>query len=178
MGIPTDFNGVESKEGGGVIPDGDYIVRIDKATEIAGRTNGTPGIECTMTILVGDEKDRQVWDTVWVTPKTLPMVRHKFDVMGVPVPDGPFTIEPDHFLGRRLIAVVRQEAYTNKDGDEKTRAAVKAWKPAPSSGGADPLANAGNGIPTPAPPVPAATSDAAGGRKWDDDQSIPFQVVI
>ena len=169
MSIPVNFNGVEPQEGGqggAPLPDGDYIVRIDKATEIQGRTNGTPGIECTMVVLVGDHKNRLLWDTVWITPKTLGMVRHKLDVMGIPVTDGPFSIEPDHFLGRRVTATVRQETYEHQ-GDTRTKNVVKGWQPAPSTGGPDPLAStgdpfakpAGNDIPAPAAAAPT-TSDA------------------
>lgn len=158
MGITMNMDGVEAQQGGGPLPDGDYIVRIDKAVEIAGRTNGTPGIECTMVVLVGDHKDRLVWDTMWITTKALGMVRHRLESAGVPIPHGEFVLEAQQLVGRRVQVTVRTEKYEAKDGSQKDRNVVKGWKPAPGSSGNDPLAApVGNDIPTPAPA--AAVSD-------------------
>jgi hypothetical protein len=152
MGIPMNMNGVDPQQGGGPLPNGDYIVKIVDAVEIEGRTNKTPGIECTMEVLVGDHAERRVWDTIWVTPKTLGMVRWRLECAGVPIPDGEFELEGRHLMGRRVLVTVRQEAYTGRDGEQKTKAAVKGWKPAPAAAPDDPFVNAASVDPGSTPP--------------------------
>lgn len=163
MGVRMNFDGVEPQAGGGSgpLPDGEYIVRITAAAERTAST-GTPGFEFEMEVLVGEFEGRKVWDRLWFTPRTAGQVRWKMECAGIPIPVGEVTVEPEHFEGRRVLVVVRQEQYTANDGNEKTRAAVQGWQPAPGSGTAsdDPFSG-GAGAPSPKP---------AGA----DDDDIPF----
>ena len=134
-----NMNGVDPQSGSGPLPPGDYVVKIVEAEEIESRTNETPGIECTMEVLVGEHAERRVWDTIWVTPKTLGMVRWRLECAGVQIPDGDFELEARPLVGRRVQVTVRHEPYTNRDGEQKTKAAVKGWKAPPGAGGDDPL---------------------------------------
>lgn len=162
MGIPMNLDGVEPQEGGGggPLPDGEYIVRITACAQRTAST-GTPGFEMEMTVLVGEFEGRKVWDRLWFTPNTAGQVRWKMECAGIPIPAGNFTVEPEHFEGRRVKIVVRQEAYTAKDGTQKTRAEVNGWQAPPGSGAEDPFAQMTDGDPgSQAPPR--------------DDDDIPF----
>lgn len=166
MGIRLNMNGVEPQTGGsGPLPEGEYIVKIIEATEKTAST-GTPGIECTMEVLVGEHEGGRVWDNIWLSEKALGVARHKLECAGVPIPEDEFVLEAQHLVGRRVQVVVRHEAYTDRESNQRTAARVKAWSAPPGAGAAsdDPFSGggAGTGIPNPAPAGPA------------DDDDIPF----
>jgi hypothetical protein len=155
------MGGVEPQQGGGgPLPDGDYIVRITAASERTANS-GTPGFEFEMEVLVGDHAGRKVWDRLWFTDKTKGMVLWRMECAGIKVPDGDFTLEPDHFIGKRVQVTTRQEPYEGKDGSMKTRAEVKGWNPPPGGG---------NGVPG----DPLAADPGSPAPPRDDDDAIPF----
>lgn len=172
MGIRVNLNGVEPQQGsgGGPLPDGTYVVRINSATQRVAST-GTPGFEFEMEVVVGEFEGRKVWDRLWFTANTAGQVRWKMECAGITIPNGEFTVEPGDFERKRVKIVVRQEQFVGKDGTNKTRAAVQGWE-APLGGsqqGNDPFgASQGAQQPLMQPPAPPAGT----GAYPDDD--IPF----
>lgn len=167
MGVRLNMQGVEPQQGGGgPLPDGDYIVRITAAAERRANS-GTQGFEFEMEVLVGEHQGRKVWDRLWFTDKTKGMVLWRMECAGIKVPDGDFTLEPDHFMGKRVQITTRLEDYPANDGSTKQRAEVKGWSPPPSG------SNGMAGDPLAADPGPEAPARGAGGGGALDDD-IPF----
>lgn len=165
MAIPVSFDGVEPMAGGGIVPPGDYLVRVDAADETES-SRGTPGIEMQLRIVGGPEDGRLLFDTLWITAKAMGMVRHRLECMGVAIPAGKWQLSPQTVTGRRARVVVRHEQYTSREGEQKTRAKVAAWEPVGSDWPpASPFEDA-----------PSAAPAAAGGGRIDPDGDIPFGI--
>jgi len=60
MAINLNFTGVEAKQGGEIIAEGEYRCVIDSAGEKTAST-GTPGVEVALRIVGGDFDGRFVW---------------------------------------------------------------------------------------------------------------------
>lgn len=137
MGISVNFDGVEATQGGGPLPEGEYLVVIDEAEQTTSQ-GGTPGVSTKLRVIRGEHEDRLLWDTIWITDKAMGVARWKLECAGLPIPQGQFNLEPRNLVGRKVKVVVKQEEY-----DGKVRARVKAWDSAGQNDGvADPMAGA------------------------------------
>ncbi|HWH13294.1 MAG TPA: DUF669 domain-containing protein [Miltoncostaeaceae bacterium] len=158
MAIPVNFDGIEAKAGGGMVPPGEYRVRVEHAEETTAST-GTPGIELQLRVVGGPEDGGLLFDTIWITPRAMPFVRHRLECMGVKIPAGQWSLTPQPLLGRVARVVVRHETYTSREGEQKVRPRVAGWeKPAADW--------------PPAAPFEEPTQAPTGGAGGDDD--IPF----
>lgn len=157
MSIELDFTDTEAYQGGGIVPEGQYLVQIIEAKEIRSQQKGTPGIECTFEIVGGPDNGRKLFDTLWITQGAAGRVKWCLEAAGIPVPNGKLAIDPFMLQSKRVKVTVRHEKY-QKEGEERTAARVKAWDAATS--GFSP------GAPTGAP---ASASPAAA-----KDDEIPF----
>lgn len=161
MSINVDFTGVEAVayDGpGDLIPEGSYLVRVEKA-EVGYSQAGNEGIKLRLKVQGGDHDGRVVFDDLWLTEKALGYVRYRLEVMGAKIPDGPFNLDPDHLVGRRARVEVVHETFR-----EKTRAKVAGW----SRIEAEPVGNPFEGD------LPVEKPAAAAHRDPADDDSIPF----
>lgn len=132
MSIELDFTDTEAYQGGGIIPEGQYLVQIIDTKEIRSTVKGTPGIECTFEVVGGPDAGRKLWDTLWITQGAAGRVKWNLEAAGVPVPNGRLSIDPFVLQGKRVKVTVRHEQY-EKDGETRTAAKVKSWD-APTGG--------------------------------------------
>lgn len=140
MGIVVDFTGVEASQGGGPLPEGEYVCVIDESKEVTSR-QGTDGVEMKMRVAEGDCMGRFVWDRIWFTQAALGVARWKLQCARITIPEGSFTLNPANLVGRKVKVVVRHEEY-----DGKTRARVVGWEEA-SGTSASPAAQVHDDIP-------------------------------
>lgn len=157
VGITVNFKGVEaqSEPGAGPVPDGTYLVTVDEAGEKTSQ-KGTPGISLRLKILTGEFEGRVLFDDLWLTQNALGYVLHRLQCLGVKVPEGEFTIQPQGLVSRRAKVIVRQEL----DQKDQPRARVKGWEPASSQEAQYPFLT-----------VPQVNG---GHRDPTDDSDIPF----
>jgi len=157
MALTVNFSGVEAQAepGAGPVPDGTYLVMVDEAGEKTSQ-KGTPGVSLRLKILSGEFEGRPLFDDLWLTQNALGYVLHRLQCLGVKVPAGEFTIQPQGLVNRRARVIVRQEP----DAKGVVRARVKGWEPASSQEAQDPFLA-----------VPPANG---GHRDPQGDSDIPF----
>ena len=141
MAIEVDMSGVDASTGFELIPEGTYVVKVEGAEETES-SKGTPGMKLSLTILGPAYEGRKLWDTIWLSPKALPMARQRLEAMGVDIPDGPLRIDEALLYGRAFKAVVRHEPWEDRDGNQRVSERVKGYESAaavPNDMPADPL---------------------------------------
>ncbi len=138
MSNEVDFTGVEPKRGGGgfgdPVAEGIYSVTI---TEAKAPKSTTPGVNVKFEIDGGAEAGRWLWDTIWLSPKSLPFARQKLESCGYAVPAGKLSVDTliDGLVGRRCMVTV--EHRPDRQDPDKMRAQVTFWDPPGSIGGGD-----------------------------------------
>jgi len=68
------------------------------------------------------------------------MAKWKLQAAGLPIPEGPFSLNPANLVGRPVMIVVRHEDY-----EGKPQVRVKGWDAAP--GGSSPASKTDDSIP-------------------------------
>jgi hypothetical protein len=132
MTISIDFTDTEAYQGGGIVPEGQYLAQVVETKETRSAVKATPGIEVTFEIVGGPDAGRKLWDTLWLTQNAAGRVKWCLQSAGITVPNGPMNIDPFALQGKRVKLTVRHEQY-EKDGETRTAAKVKSWD-APTSG--------------------------------------------
>jgi hypothetical protein len=167
MPIEIDLTGVEPWKGGDILPAGGHDVVCVEAGE-GTSSGGHYQLELTWAAYTGEHQGAQLRDWVHVTEQTLGKVVQLLTAVGIPLPQGRFTLAPQPFLGKRCHIVARDRP--KPDGTPKTD--IVAYEPLATNNQAAPF-----GQPTPAPaqatfggaPVGQPTSAVGQG-----DADIPF----
>lgn len=124
--ISIDFSKEEESGGGRVrYPEGDYHVKIIKAKATRSSEKDTPGIEVTFKILEGKKKNKQMTDTLWLTPKSLRRVRLLLEAVGVKVPKSAVNLPLKKLSGKTLWVELQDE---EREGyDTRSRVAFEGF---------------------------------------------------
>lgn len=149
--LPDDFT----------IPDGEYVLRIEKAIEGVSKSGGDYQVRVDFKVAEGQHKNFPInWHRVTFVPadrKGAGLAIHFLKCIGEPW-EGEFQIDPKRWVSRRVLAYIEAEEY---NGYKNMK--VRWTKPAPdTSGGSHPgLAHAGGKDPL----------DKTSGA---DEEQVPF----
>lgn len=118
--VKVDFSDTDSRGGkkgrGGRkhYPPGDYAVKCVKAELTKSSEKETPGIAVGYKILSGKYKGQEVFDTLWLTPKSLWRVRQTLEAMGIKVPSKAVNIDTSMLKNKSLAVSLDDEEYEDK----------------------------------------------------------------
>lgn len=151
-----DLDKVEAQQFGGLPAKGWHNAEVMEV-KTGKSKNENPMLEITFDLGVGSARH---WLTI--TPKSLPNVKAKLLILGVTLPSGGGSIEPQSLIGRKCQVYVEHRPYFDtKTNEQKTGIDINVWaKPNthPVTAGVD--------------PVPATAPEGWGTTGVDDD--IPF----
>lgn len=119
MPYEYDTTGADmSGQGDFVIPDGEYIMRIEKVTEGRSKKENEYQVTCDLKVVEGDRKNFQVrfHRVTFTDPKRSPkgagMAIHFLKTIGQPWENKP-NIDPSHWVGKVFMAWLEVSEYNN-----------------------------------------------------------------
>tara|TARA_R110002096_G_scaffold414842_1_gene616150 strand:+ start:2166 stop:2702 length:537 start_codon:yes stop_codon:yes gene_type:complete len=121
-----DVVATEAEGGNSVVfeslPPGTHEVTVKRCEEkVSGNNNDG------LNMLLEDHEGRSVWDTVWITPKSMPNVLRFAKAIGCEPQSGvALTLTPEAVTGRRAFISVVEEEY---DGKLRARIEFMSWQP-------------------------------------------------
>ena len=111
----------ETKGGFESLPPGTHEVTVKRCEEKVS-SNNNDGLN----MLLEDHEGRSVWDTVWITPKSMPNVLRFAKALGCEPQSGvALTLTPEAVTGRRAFISVVEEEY---DGKLRARVEFMSWQ--------------------------------------------------
>lgn len=139
------------------LPRGTYICRLNSGKLRQART-GTPEYVLTFKVLDGEQKGRQVWHSLYLTPAALPMTKWHLAKIGVTAP-----AQLEHPVPKWLRCKVQVVLRRDDDGSERNR--VRTFEAlgidVPE---VDPFA------PEPSVAAPATDSTSAGANELEESE--------
>ena len=105
-----------------ILPEGIYNVVV---TDIQRKTSEKSGNEY-WAITFWTEDRAKIFDNLVFTEKTLNRVKKMFKNLSLPV-DGAFDYEPADLIGRKMVAAVLIEEYTDRQGSTKQKNTIDVW---------------------------------------------------
>lgn len=118
--VKVDFSDVESRGGkkssGGRkrYPEGDYHVKVTKATIGKSGEKETPRVELELKIAEGKHKGGTLRDDLYLTEKSLWRVRQTMEAMGIRVPSKRVNIDVLKFQNKEYAVTLADEEYNDK----------------------------------------------------------------
>lgn len=111
---------------GDSLPPGSYVVKVVQAEEAESR-NGNPQIVVDLQVCEGDFSGAEIRDWITVTEVSMGRVVQVLQALGFDT-DKDVDLQVAEMVGKRAEVVVREESYTNRDGDLKTSMKVKGYR--------------------------------------------------
>lgn len=105
-----------------ILPEGIYNVVV---ADIQRKTSEKSGNEY-WAITFWTEDRAKIFDNLVFTEKTLNRVKKMFKNLSLPV-DGAFDYEPADLIGRKMVAAVLIEEYTDRQGSTKQKNTIDVW---------------------------------------------------
>lgn len=109
-----------------ILPEGNYNVVV---ADVQRKTSEKSGNEY-WAITFWTEDRAKIFDNLVFTDKTLNRVKKMFKNLGLPV-DGAYDYEPADLIGRKMVAAVLIEEYTDRQGTTKQKNTIDVWTSVP-----------------------------------------------
>ena len=121
MKFKADFTNVS--EGGGFLPEGEYVCKITKA-ELKQGAKGKY-INWELTVGIGEQKGSKTYYITSLSIKALFKLREFMIACGLEVPKTVMDIDTDLIVGRVVGAKVVAGTYVNKEGETKEKTEIQ-----------------------------------------------------
>ena len=117
--MPTvDFSEVDTAQDYSLLPDGEYLCRIDSIDDTMTTNAGDAMWNLQMVVDDGDYQGRKVFDKIAFSRAALPRVKLLCEQLGLDV-NGVSILEPERLIGRAVHVTVEIQSYTDRYGEEK-----------------------------------------------------------
>ena len=117
--MPTvDFSEVDTAQDYSLLPDGEYLCRIDSIDDTMTTNAGDAMWNLQMVVDDGDYRGRKVFDKIAFSRAALPRVKLLCKQLGLDV-SGVSVLEPERLIGRAVHVTVEIQSYTDRYGEEK-----------------------------------------------------------
>jgi hypothetical protein len=110
--ISVNFDGVES--GGSVLPEDDYLVKVDEVELETSDSSGQDYLSFTFEVAEGDHTGKKLYHNCSLQPQALFNLRNVLESLGVDVPDGPMDLDPADLIDLTCSVAVQHEEYQGK----------------------------------------------------------------
>jgi hypothetical protein len=124
MTIVVDLTDVEAWKGGGILPPGWHLCRIEAADDTQHSRNGFDQLIVEWSALKGEHAGLGITEWLVVTPLSYGKVKAFLNAVGIATDEGEVRIEPDVLRGRQAMIFVQNEP--DRNDPEKVRSRVKA----------------------------------------------------
>jgi transcription antitermination factor NusG len=117
-GLKVNLSGVEYKGGGGPVPDGRYVVKVDSASVEEGEKG--PYVAWQFKIVGPTCEGRRLYDNTSFSVNALWRLRGLLEAMEEEIPDEEFDFDPKDYYGKEFGVEIVNETY---EGKQKPRVA-------------------------------------------------------
>lgn len=107
--LTLDFTNVESRD---VLPEGTYVVKVDKVTEEEGAK--APYLKWELSVTQGDHKNRKLWHNTSLAPQALWSLRGLLEALGMEIPTGVYKLDLKQLIGLPVAVTIEHRTYQNK----------------------------------------------------------------
>ena len=136
--MPTvDFSEVDTAQDFSLLPDGEYLCRIDSIDDTMTTNAGGAMWNLQLVVDDGDYRGRKVFDKIVFSRAALPRVKLLCEQLGIDV-SGELDVQPELLIGRTVHVTVETQSYTDRYGKEKqanrvTFTGYRSGSPLPAS---------------------------------------------
>ncbi len=124
MTIVVDLSGVEAWKGGGILPPGWHLCRIEAADDTQTSRGGHRQLIVEWSAVKGEHAGLGITEWIVITPQSLGKLKALLNAVGIATDEGEVRLEPDVLHGRQAMVFVQNEP--DRNDPEKVRSRVKA----------------------------------------------------
>jgi hypothetical protein len=138
--IPS-LNEVDPWKASSILPPGWHLCDVDSAEE-GTSSGGHPQFEIRLMAIEGEHQGSTITDWLVITQGSLGRVKQVLDALGVPIPEGNFSVEARQLIAKRARVLVALEPKQDGSGTRSTVKGYQAVEGASASNGSqigDPL---------------------------------------
>lgn len=124
----ANLQGVEAWRADDQLPPGSYLMKVIDAKDDTS-SSGNPQIVLDLQVVNGDWRGAEKRDWITITEASLGRVVQVLQAFGIPIPEGEFELKVADLIGKQAEVVLRNEAWTGRDGEQRESVKVKGYKP-------------------------------------------------